>query len=265
MRSARSSLDLLAAIALALAGLAAALIPEEAWLRAFLWVPLVLGVSGYAILAALFPDRRLQPGERVVYAVAASIAATVLGGIAVQLLLDLDRTVWAVLLAAITVAAALVGIWRRDPPSAAGRADAETGRAGLRLHLPGPAASLILIAAVVVAAAAVVISSNGAQRERDSYRFTALWVQPARHPAATDGRAVTVGVDNHQGATARYRLVVKQGGGILTRRRLELGDGRRWRLRLAVAPPSAADPVTATLRRNGAIYRHVYLDTALTP
>jgi uncharacterized membrane protein len=264
MRSARSSLDLLAAIAIALAGLAAVLIPLDVWLRAVLWVPLVLGVCGYAILAALFPDRRLQPGERVVYAVAASIGVTVLGAIVVQLVLDLDRTVWAVLLTAITVSAALVSIWRRGRPPADAAAP-ETGRTGPRFHLPGPVAGLTLIAAVAVAAAAVVISSNGARRERDSYRFTALWVQPARHPAATDGRAVTVGVDNHQGATARYRLVVKQGGGILTRRRLELGDGRRWRLRLAVAPPSAADPVTATLRRNGAIYRHVYLDTGSTP
>jgi uncharacterized membrane protein len=263
MRSARSSLDLLAAIALALAGLAAALIPAEAWLRAFLWVPLVLGVCGYAIIAALFPDQRLQPGERVVYAVAASIGATVLGAIVVQLVLDLDRTVWAVLLVAITVGAALVAIRRRGRrPTAAAP---ETGRTGPRFHVPGPVAGLTLIAAVAVAAAAVVISSNGARRERDSYRFTALWVQPARHPAAIGGRAVTVGVDNHQGATARYRLVVKQGGGILTRRKLELGDGGRWRLRLAVAPASAADPVTATLRRNGAIYRHVYLDAGSTP
>jgi uncharacterized membrane protein len=264
MRSPRSSLDLLAAIALAMVGLAAVLIPLDVWLRAVLWVPLVLGVPGYAILAALFPDGRLQPGERVVYAVAASIAATVLGGIVVQIVLDLDRTVWAVLLAAITVVAALVAIRRRDRPSANAGA-AESASAGPRLHLPGPVAGLILIVAVAVAAAAVVISSNGARRERDSYRFTALWVQPARQSAAAGGGAVTVGVDNHQGATARYRLVVKQGGGILTRRRLELGDGGRWRLRLAVAPPSAADPVTATLRRNGTIYRHVYLDTGSTP
>jgi len=262
MRSARSSLDLLAAIALALAGLAAVLIPLDVWFRAVLWVPLVLVVPGYTILAALFPERRLQSGEPVVYAVAASVAATVIGGIAVQVVLDLDRTVWAVLLAAITVVTALVGIWRRDPPG--DRGGAAAGRTALRLHLPGPVAGLTLIVAVIVAAAAVVISSNGASRERDSYRFTALWVQPAQH-AAGPGDAVTVGVDNHQGAIARYRLVVKQGSGVLTRRRLELGDGRRWRLRLAVAPPSATDPVTATLRRNGAIYRHVYLDSGSTP
>jgi len=41
MRTARSSLDLLAAIALALAGLVAALIPLETWLRVVLLAPLV--------------------------------------------------------------------------------------------------------------------------------------------------------------------------------------------------------------------------------
>jgi uncharacterized membrane protein len=264
MRSARSSLDLLAAIALALAGLAAALIPLDVWLRAVLWVPLVLGVSGYAILAALFPGRPLPLGERAVYAVSLSVVATALGGIVVQLFFDLDRTVWAALLAVIIVAAALVAIWRRHPPPPADRAAAESGRAVPRLRLPGRLASLTLIAAVVVAAAAVVISSNGARREHDSYHFTALWVQPAQH-AATPGGAVTVGIDNHQGATARYRLVVKQGSGILMQRRLQLADGGRWRLRLAVAPAGPADPVTATLRRNGAIYRHVYLDATTTP
>jgi uncharacterized membrane protein len=263
MRSARSSLDLLAAIALALAGLAAALVPLDVWLRAVLWVPLVLGVSGYAILAALFPERPHPLGEQAVYAVALSITATALGGIVVQLVLDLDRAVWAAVLVAITVAAALVAIWRREPPPA-DQSGAETGRAGRRLRLPGPIASLILIAAIVVAAGAVVISSNGARRERDSYRFTALWVQPARH-AATAGGAVTVGVDNHQGAAARYRLVVKQAGGILAQRGLELADGGRWRLRLAVAPVGPADPVTATLSRNGAIYRHVYLEASSEP
>jgi uncharacterized membrane protein len=261
MRSARSSLDLLAAIALALAGLAAALGPVDVWLRAVLWVPLVLGVPGYAILAALLPQRPFPLGESAVYAVALSVAATVLGGVVVQVFLDLDRTVWAVLLVAITVAAALVAIRRREPPPAAARAAAETGR--VRSRLPGPLAGLTLIAAVVAAAAAVVISSNGARRERDYYDFTALWVQPAQHSAT--GGAVTVGIDNHQGATARYRLVVKQGSGILAQRRLQLADGGRWRLRLAVAPVGPADAVTATLRRNGAIYRHVYLDTTTTP
>jgi uncharacterized membrane protein len=212
MRSARSSLDLLAAIALALAGLAAALIPLDVWLRSVLWAPLVLCVCGYAILAALFPERAPSLDERAVYAVTLSVAATALGGIVVQLVLGLDRAVWATLLVAITVAAALVAIWRRDRLPPADRTAPEPPRALPRLSLPGPLASLALIAAVLAAAAAVVISSNGARHERDSYRFTALWLQPTRH-AATTGGAVTVGIENHQGAAARYRLVVKQGAG----------------------------------------------------
>jgi len=258
MRTARSSLDLLAAIALALAGLVAALIPLETWLRVVLLAPLVLGVCGDAILAALLPDRRLQGAERVVYAVALSLAATTLAGIAVQLVFELDRTAWAVLLVVVTVAAALLALWRRQR----GRAEqlnADERPGGRRLALPGVLSTLAVVAALGIAVAAVSISSAGAKRERDGYRFTALWAQPVDR-ASGAGAAVTIGVDNHQGATARYRLVVAQGGTTIAKRTLQLPDASRWRLRVPVAPIAATDPVSATLHREGEIYRRVYLE-----
>ncbi|HKZ15715.1 MAG TPA: hypothetical protein VJL81_17900, partial [Solirubrobacterales bacterium] len=112
-----------------------------------------------------------------------------------------------------------------------------------------------------VAAGAVVISSAGAKRERDGYHFTALWAQPV--PAAVGtGQAVAIGVDNHQGATAHYRLVVKQGAATLASRKLVLADGARFRLRLRSGPISGSSPVTVDLHRNGAVFRQVYLENA---
>ncbi|HKZ12653.1 MAG TPA: hypothetical protein VJL81_02295, partial [Solirubrobacterales bacterium] len=113
MRTARSSLDLLAAVALALVGLAAVLIGLEGWIRVVLVAPLALAVCGYAILAALLPDAKLSPGERLVYVIVLSLGATTLVGVVVQVFLALDRTAWAILLAVITVAAATVALWRR--------------------------------------------------------------------------------------------------------------------------------------------------------
>jgi uncharacterized membrane protein len=258
MRPTRSSLDLLAAIALALVGLAAALIPLDTWFRVVLLAPLVLAACGYAILAAMLPDKQLSPGERAVYTVALSIAATTLGGIVVQLVLGLDRTVWAVLLVVLTNAAALIALRRRsrlsvEEPNAAER------RIGPRLALPGFLSILAVAAALGIAVAAVAVSSAGAKRERDAYAFTALWAQPAER-ASGAGPAVTIGVDNHEGATARYRLVVRQGATAIAKRKLQLPDAGRWSLRVPVAPVSPADPITATLRRDGQIYRHVYLE-----
>jgi uncharacterized membrane protein len=259
MRTARSSLDLVAAIALALAGCAAALIGLEPWIRVVLLAPLALAVCGYAILAALLPDAELSPGERLSYAVVLSLAATTLGGILVQLVLDLDRTAWAILLTVLTIAAAALALWRRGrrrPRQASGE-----GGARPRLALPGPLSILALVAAVAVAVGAVAISSAGAKRERDRYEFTALWAQPAQR-AVGAGQAVAIGVDNHQGATARYRLVVRQGPATLARRKLVLPDGGRFRLRLRSGPISPSAPVTVDLDRGGVVFRHVYLENA---
>lgn len=269
MRPARSSLDLVAAIALALAGCAAALIPLEAWIRVVLLVPLALGVCGYAILAALLPDAEVSPGERLVYALVASLVATTLGGIVVQLFLALDRTAWAILLAALTIAAAVLGLWRRGrrAPRGAQAAAGEGGppderrEAGPRLALPGPLSVLMIAAAIAVAIGAVAISSAGAKRERDGHEFTALWAQPVPR-AAGAGQAVAIGVDNHQGAAARYRLLVRQGAVTLAERKLVVPDGGRFRLRVGSGPISPSNPVGVDLYRGGAPFRHVYLENA---
>ncbi|MBS1676790.1 MAG: hypothetical protein JST08_05330 [Actinobacteria bacterium] len=255
MRTARSSLDLLAAIALALAGLAAALIGLPDWLRVVLLAPLALGVCGYAILAALLPDAELPPAERLVYAVVVSLVATALGGVVVGLFVALDRTVWAILLVALTIAAASVALWRRG-----GRAPG-AGEGGHRLALPGPLSTLAVVAAVAVACVAVAISSAGAKRERDGYAFTALWAQPV-DAVVGSGQAVAIGVDNHQGASARYRLVVRQGGATLAARGLVLANGGRFRLRVRSGAIAPADPVTVDLLRGGAVFRRVYLENA---
>lgn len=260
MRTARSSLDLLAAIALALAGLAAVLIGLEGWIRVVLLAPLALVVCGYAILAALLPEADLSPGERLAYAVGLSLTATTLGGVIVQVFLALDATAWAILLAVITTASAIVGLRRRNRPGA-GRAPADERTDARRLALPGPISILLLAAAVAAAVGAVAISSAGAKRERDSYRFTALWAQPVE-PSAGTQQAVAIGVDNHQGATAHYRLVVSQGGATLAERKLVVPDGDRFRLRLRAAPISPSDPVVVALHRGGAVFRQVYLENA---
>lgn len=262
MRAARSSLDLLAAVALALAGLAAALIPLATGLRVALLLPLALAASGYAILAALFPGEKMPPAERTVYSVALSVTAAVLGGIVVQLVLGLDRTAWALLLAAITVAAAGMATWRRHDPDPA--LNAGEPRRWPRPSLSGVVSALAIAGAVAIAAVAISISSAGAKRERDGHHFTSLWALPVERLAGV-GQAVAVGVDSHQGATARYRLVVAQRGGPTTRRLLQLPSGGRFRLRVPVAPIDATAPVTVTLRRNGGIYRQVRLKTGRTP
>lgn len=248
MRSPRPSPDLLATVALALLGLLVALAPAEIWIRVAVLAPLALVLPGYALAAALFPPGSIPPAERAVYSTALSVAAAVLSGVLAQLLVDLDREVWALLLFAVVLAASAVAQRRRPRPRAAG--------AGGSLPRPGPLSAAALLAAVVLAGWAVEISSRGARADRDETRFTELWVQPAR---SGGGPAAAIGVGNHEGRPVSYRVEASRRGTVLAEWEIGLADGRRWQASLPLAGISPARPLLVTLLRGGEVYRRAYL------
>jgi len=113
--------DLVGVVVLTAVALAATISPLDGLVLAAAAIPFLLFVPGYALIAALFPDResafqqhRLIGLERLLYAVVASICLAVVVGV------NLDFTGWPIrpvpvvsVLAAVTVVSTLVALYRR--------------------------------------------------------------------------------------------------------------------------------------------------------
>jgi uncharacterized membrane protein len=258
MSFAGKSRDLALVAAGTLVSLILIALPFEGFVKAMALLPMVLFLPGYALAAALFPDRR-SPGraERAIYVFALSVAAASLGGLVWQFAFELTRASWAFLLGAITLAGCEVARRRRRAPGAIrSRSHPSRWRRGERaLRLDAPTAITVLIG-VGAAVAAVVIATDGLQEQRAEARFSALWAVPLD---STSG-AVEVGVLNHQGTVHDYRLEVEAAGREIQQWRGRLGSRERKRV---VLPAGTLPPGTLvfSLYRDGSLYRRTELHT----
>jgi hypothetical protein len=256
VRPARSPLDLVATLGLALLGLVVALLPAASWVRVTVLIPLVFALPGYAVGCALLPSRTIPAAERGVYTVALSVAICALSGVLVQLVLSLGRASWAILLTLITVTASVTALRRRRPL-------AWRRRPRATIATPPPASILAIVVAVGIAAWAISVASAGARKDRVHARFSELWVVPAKAPQP-GGDSVSIGVENHQGVPVSY-VIQTQHGTLFTSQPVRLSAGGRWHTRLLPGAISSADPLRVTLLREGAVYRRAYLDSGLRP
>jgi uncharacterized membrane protein len=254
MNRGRSSLDLVATASLALLGLLAALLEVEPAIRVVLALPMALLLPGYALAAVLLPRRSVPVAERAIYALALSIVVTVLSGVVVQLVLGLDRVVWAFVLAFVTVAICLRAERRRGGGASSG----DRSLPSLPSLAPSwPISLLAIVAAVGMAGWAISLASSGARNERDQYRFTELWVLPAGGSGAED--TVSIGVASHRRIRSSYHVRVASAGAVLATRIVQLDPGERWHTVLRVPGIGKRNPLEVTLRRKGSVYRRVYL------
>ena len=251
----RTDLALVIALAVAACLFAALLPPGLAALRVPLALPLVLGLPGYAIVAALFAPGALRTAEVLMLSLAVSIAATIFVGLLLDALsVRLTAAPWMDLLAAITVAAAA---------RASGRGHARDLvlprmrlRAGMRLRAVEIGA---LSGALILVSAAAVLGLTPLPPPKHTPGTTALWLVPA--PAGRD--AACVGVINEELRSATYTVQVTVAGkpsqqfGPIT-----LASGASW---TRVVTVGLGQPVvTATLRKAGAApsaapYRNVVI------
>ncbi len=243
--------DLTAVVALAVAGLVLALIPVSGPIRTVALLPLVLILPGYALAAALFRPGEISRELRLVLSVAFSLGVTALGGLVVQLVLKLDRPVWATLLACLTVLAAVVALDRRDAMPA------DSGRTELRLPRVGLASVVAMLVATGIAGGAIAVATRGVHRQQNESRFSSLSLVP-QGPSGT-APPVSVGVSNHEGRTVAYRLIVKRGTRTIRRWRFRLGVNQDWQAELTASAISGAGPVIARLDRGGRPYHRVAL------
>ena len=244
--------DLALVVAFACLAFVIALLTPPVWLRATLLVPLVLALPGYALAANLFPPRSISPAERGVYTVGLSIAIAAAGGMLIQLVVGLDRAVWAAFLATVTIAAGLRGLRGEEGR----RAPLSLAKAPRSL----PIAIAVFLAAAVVAGIAVASAGTGLRDAQAKIHFTDFWMLPDGNGGATaTSEALAVGLRSHERGPTRYTLVLSRGGAPIATEHLRLRAGEQWERTFVVAGAPRDVRVVATLRRDGLAYRSLDL------
>lgn len=246
--------DLAVVSALSLLALISIALPLGDWLKVVAGVLLVFVLPGYAIAAAIFLPGDIRRDLRVVLTVVFSIACSALGGLALQIVLRLNRPVFATLLLGVTGACMLVAARRR---AEAGPTD---DAAPMRLLLPGIPSVLALLAAIAIGGWAIAIATAGQHRQFEREHFTALWMLPEATPGSNPpGAPLRVSVANHEGKRIFYTLRVRQGGKTIRRWHLDLPASHQWSSTVPAPKPAGGVPVVAQLLRDGRIYRRVAL------
>jgi Protein of unknown function (DUF1616) len=238
--------DLTLVVALACLAFVAALLSAPVWLRAPLLIPLVLALPGYALAANLFPLGTISPAERGVYTVGLSIAVAAAGGLLIQLVVGLDRDIWAAFLAVVTIAAGVRGLRGSDQE-----------RKPLPLTaMPRslPVAAAIFLAAAVIAGMAIASAGDGLREAQARIRFTDFWLLPDSDGGGT-AESFTVGLRSHEGRLAHYTLHLSSRGVPFATERVSLRSGQQWERSFPVPNELERVAVIARLSRNGLPYR----------
>ncbi len=240
---------------LTLVALVAALADWPGWLQVAASLPLVLILPGYALAAALYPPGDLAAEERAVYTITFSVAVAAVGGLATQVVLDLDRSAWVGMLSAVTLAAAILA-FRLRQREATDRRRPSPGR---------PSPSLVSVALILlslaIAGGAIAVAAQGTREQSRRQVFTSLWAVPGG-PDLSDG--VTVGVWNH-GRGSVDRLEVRQGTRNIRTWHLHLRGDQRWEAAVPGPALDAAAPLLVSVYREGRLYRTVDLDLEADP
>lgn len=186
-------------------------------------VMMVLGLGLFVAPGYVWSEVLLSPQsrglERVAVATALALMVPVFGGIGIYAAgIPLNRTAWVALLSVVTlVGAATALIMRRHW---------QDDRAP---HRPTPRRrwsawnAVAFGAAAVIAAGAVGLAVVSADAQKYP-GYTQLWLTPL---PGQPSRA-SLGLDNEQGGTTQYRLVLWRKGRISATWTLTLADGQTW-------------------------------------
>lgn len=213
----RGSRDLaLASGAAVVCALLAILVPWEG-LRLVAALPLAFVLPGYAIVAAAFGPRRLEPAQSTMLSLGCSLAVLCLGALVLNHAPGGIQTAsWATLLALVVIACCGVALYRREGE----RAD-EVLPAPRR---PRPRRVDVLCGVAVVALVAGAVGlANTPLPAGNAEGYTSLWILPA----GAAGHAVRLGVSSSEQGMRRYLLELQVGDGqkkIISRLALRPGD-----------------------------------------
>ncbi|MGO8730151.1 MAG: hypothetical protein ACLQK8_26310 [Streptosporangiaceae bacterium] len=241
----RSQADLGLTATVAVLACAAAAVSAPVAVTAVLGI-LILAAPGYLLGELLF-GAAIEGLERVAVAAGLALCVPILGGLILYAAgVQLHRATWLGLLAGLTLACDLVLLWRRR----SGRA-ASFGWAPRRLPRRH---AMAFGAAVAIAVCAVGIARAGVVWQHYP-GFTQLWLVRSQGNAAS----VNLGVANHEGKTARYRLVLLRNFRPAGSWNLTLANGQTWHR----SPSSSGRRISVKLYKLPELahsYRYVAID-----
>jgi len=230
--------DLAACCLLAMAALLATALGSSTLLRTALAIPLVLFLPGYGLVNALFPALVLPAVERLLLAIGSSIAITILVGLALAGVgADLMPVNWALSLAVLTIAVALVAWGRR----------AHLGIAGPR---PGfvrmmPMGALMLFVAALITVDTLVGSALIANQQ-DAPAVTQLWMVPV------DGQPTEALLGVRAGAVGgQFTIKLSSSGSPVEQFDMRLQPGEAWERQVTFAEELRQKPIVARLYQGG--------------
>jgi hypothetical protein len=213
----------------------------------------LLGAPGH-VWAEVLIGSRVGGLERAALAAGLALAVPVLGGVALYAArVPLHRVAWAGLLASVVLAGDAVLLIRGRPGT-----PGPPVRTPHRTRWPSgvPAWHAVAFgAAAVIAAGGVGLARAGAEMQHYA-GFTELWLSPPRRSA----HAADLGVSNHQGTAARYRLVLLRNGRVSDTWNLSLPDGHTWQRVIPFTGRSATAVNLYRLPDLARPYRHVSID-----
>jgi uncharacterized membrane protein len=213
------------AIAAVVCALVAALVPWEI-VRIVAALPLTLFLPGYAVVAVTFGSGELALPKRLTLSIGVSLMVLVLGALVLNAFPFGIRTAsWAILLAAVTLAACRGAALRRDRPQPRGKQ--QRPFASFR---PSWGSVALVATAVIIAGAALVLAQKPVPA-KNAEGFTALWILPTNG----SGDALTVGVISSEHDSQGYLLKIRVGRkGKITNYKLRLEPGEEQVFRVSV-------------------------------
>ena len=237
--------DLFAAAMWAVAAFIAVTLTHSVPVRLILAVPLVLFVPGHVLLRALGLNAASLAAQ-CTYAVGASIAVTLVGGLALNLVSGLTPLGWAGWFAVFTLALCCV-------------ASRRSGDANWTLALPRPgvAHGAMLGGALLIGCAAYAVSVHG-EALQHQFRYTEFWMVRA---SPDDPGRLLIGIKSAEQTPQLFDVGVSLDGrpaGFW--RSVAVKPGGTWLVSLDVAPGAGkSQKAEATLYRPGGneIYRRV--------
>jgi len=199
--------------------------------------PLALALPGYAIVAAAFAKRELDPPLMAVLSVALSLSTLALGALLLNYAPGGIRGFsWAVLLLLVSLGGCRAAARRRDgKPAAIHLPRFRPQRLRLGLSLGGLAAAVV---AVALASATL--------PAKHALGFTELWVLPVPDSGRSEAK---VGVKSEEQEEIEFDLAIRIGTDQTVRRSFTLKPGEETSVAIGppVAPAGTAVPVVATL------------------